>query len=583
MIHALRSSSFYFISFLFALLTPLSFVEAAGSLTIQSLSPGTTVSINSPVTFSVVQTGLTSPTYTVDDAGTSLTPNINASGNFSWTPTNRDVGVHNITISATDNAGNSATVAQSITVILPSISITGMVNGPAAYVGKQMTFQVTPVGFTSPTFWLGDSVGGSTLSNSRLNSSGAFSWWPQYSDIGPHKMMINVSDRSSHYAELTQDITVSPAPKPEIVSLIPGTTTPVGATVSFSVTAPGFTSPTITVRDTYSPTTITSDSMTAGGSFSWVPLRSQTGVHNINVVISDSTGAISVLNQIITVQDPALAIDGLTPGDTVTVGTLVKFNVNLVGLATPTYTASDNYPGGSSITTDNISASGLFVWTPKSGDIGLHNIAINATDTYGNYASVRKDIKVVPAAVIVVPIPVVSAVAAPIAPPVAGLMAPQAPGYYFAKSLAIGSSGTEVLALQQLLVRLGFLTAIPNGNFGPLTAVAVKKFQASKGLESVGNVGPGTRAKLNAVVGGVGATTTTGANYRFTLPLALGASGNEVLQMEMKLAKLGFLLRVAGSTFDATTAEAVKKFQASKGLEQVGSVGPSTRAALNAN
>lgn len=579
MTHSLRNSSFYFISFLFVLLTPLSFAEAAGSLTVQSLSPGTTVSINTPITFSVVQTGFTSPTYTiVDDVGISLASNLNASGYFSWTPTNRDVGVHNITISATDNAGNSATVAQAITINLPSISLTGMVNGPTAYVGKQMTFQIAPVGFTNPTFWLGDSVGGSTLSNSKLNSSGAFSWWPQYSDIGKHNMMINVSDRGSHYAELTQEITVSPQPKPELQALVPGTTTPIGATVSFSVTAPGFTTPTITVRDAYSPSTITSDNMSAAGAFSWVPIRSQTGVHNLTVVISDNTGAISILAVTILVQDPAMAVEGVTPGDTITVGTQVKFNVTTVGLSTPTFTASDNYPGGSSITTNNISASGLFVWTPKSGDIGLHNIAINATDAYGNYGSVRKDIKVVPAAVVVVP-PTVVAVATT---PVEGIIVPQVSGYYFGKSLAIGSSGADVLALQQLLVRLGFLTATPNGTFGLMTATAVKKFQSSKGLEPVGNVGPGTRAKLNGVAGGAGTTPTASVNYRFTLPLALGMSGPEVLQLQKRLTSLGLYLGAANGTFDAATADAVKKFQASKGLEQVGSVGPGTRAALNA-
>jgi len=70
-------------------------------------------------------------------------------------------------------------------------------------------------------------------------------------------------------------------------------------------------------------------------------------------------------------------------------------------------------------------------------------------------------------------------------------------GAKFTKALKDGSVGAEVSALQTLLKRLGYFSGPITGNYGPLTVSAVKKYQAAKGLEQLGSVGPGTRAALN--------------------------------------------------------------------------------------
>ncbi|MFZ2555532.1 MAG: peptidoglycan-binding protein, partial [Minisyncoccia bacterium] len=73
--------------------------------------------------------------------------------------------------------------------------------------------------------------------------------------------------------------------------------------------------------------------------------------------------------------------------------------------------------------------------------------------------------------------------------------------YKFALALSFGMRGAEVLELQKVLAAKGFLTATPNGNFGPATLAAVKAFQAVNGLEQIGTVGPKTRALLNVCAG----------------------------------------------------------------------------------
>lgn len=71
--------------------------------------------------------------------------------------------------------------------------------------------------------------------------------------------------------------------------------------------------------------------------------------------------------------------------------------------------------------------------------------------------------------------------------------------YVFTKALDVGSEGAEVTALQKLLKAEGLLTATPNGYFGQATRAAVKAFQKLHGIKQQGNVGPATRAALNAL------------------------------------------------------------------------------------
>jgi peptidoglycan hydrolase-like protein with peptidoglycan-binding domain len=64
-------------------------------------------------------------------------------------------------------------------------------------------------------------------------------------------------------------------------------------------------------------------------------------------------------------------------------------------------------------------------------------------------------------------------------------------------SLSRGSEGVQVTVLQNFLNRAGYLSATPNGYFGPATTAAVRAFQASNGLSATGSVGPMTRNAIN--------------------------------------------------------------------------------------
>lgn len=62
--------------------------------------------------------------------------------------------------------------------------------------------------------------------------------------------------------------------------------------------------------------------------------------------------------------------------------------------------------------------------------------------------------------------------------------------------LRLGSSGADVVALQDLLRAHGHDPGASDGRFGPKTGLAVRAFQTKRGLSADGIVGPQTRAEL---------------------------------------------------------------------------------------
>lgn len=104
-----------------------------------------------------------------------------------------------------------------------------------------------------------------------------------------------------------------------------------------------------------------------------------------------------------------------------------------------------------------------------------------------------------------------------------------ASAYNFARPLSLGATGNDVIELQKLLQSRGFFSETPTGYYGPVTVAAVSRYQASKGLEQVGNVGPRTLAALN------GETTVVSSDT--AAKLALLYAELERLMSELKKLK----------------------------------------------
>jgi peptidoglycan hydrolase-like protein with peptidoglycan-binding domain len=139
-----------------------------------------------------------------------------------------------------------------------------------------------------------------------------------------------------------------------------------------------------------------------------------------------------------------------------------------------------------------------------------------------------------------------------------------------------------VTALQNYLIASGYsIPAGATGYFGLETKLALAEFQAANSISPTsGYLGPITQAFINSHAATASAPTTETAPI--TKNLAVGSQNSQVTTLQTILAKLGFFTNTVTGYFGSITQAAVKAFQASKGIEQVGSVGPLTRAALNA-
>jgi len=78
-------------------------------------------------------------------------------------------------------------------------------------------------------------------------------------------------------------------------------------------------------------------------------------------------------------------------------------------------------------------------------------------------------------------------------------------GVTFTRNLVVGSVGQDVKCLQQML-----LVTPMSGYFGPITLAAVRDYQQDKGFTPANQVGPMTRAALNATLAAGSTTTTSG-------------------------------------------------------------------------
>ena len=134
--------------------------------------------------------------------------------------------------------------------------------------------------------------------------------------------------------------------------------------------------------------------------------------------------------------------------------------------------------------------------------------------------------------------------------------------------LSYGEKSDVVLACQQRLKELGYMTTTPDGAYGEDTSVAVKQFQARNDQVVDGYLGPSTRIALNS--------PDAKANG-----LMLGERGDAVTKVQKLLNKYGYLVggNVTGY-FGEATEQAIKNFQGRNGLTADGLAGVQTLSKL---
>jgi N-acetylmuramoyl-L-alanine amidase len=138
--------------------------------------------------------------------------------------------------------------------------------------------------------------------------------------------------------------------------------------------------------------------------------------------------------------------------------------------------------------------------------------------------------------------------------------------------LARGAAGESVRDLQRRLAAIGFEVVDPFGDFGDRTEVAVRLFQESRGLRSDGICGAQTWDAL------VEAGWRLGDRFLYLRSPML--RGDDVVQLQQRLGRLGFDAGRVDGIFGARTGQALTEFQRNAGLGADGICGPETVAAI---
>jgi peptidoglycan hydrolase-like protein with peptidoglycan-binding domain len=167
----------------------------------------------------------------------------------------------------------------------------------------------------------------------------------------------------------------------------------------------------------------------------------------------------------------------------------------------------------------------------------------------------------------------------------------------FGSTLTIGSTGSDVAKIQQILKDLGYYGGEVNSIFDDATQEAVTKFQIAENIVSdefafgAGFVGPKTIKILAAKIGNI--PTANAASFElsnegaFLADLNPGDGGEQVRKLQEELRNINLLGIEPTGNYGEVTEHAVFKLQQIYGLAGdtnslgVGIFGPKTRAVLN--
>ncbi len=178
-----------------------------------------------------------------------------------------------------------------------------------------------------------------------------------------------------------------------------------------------------------------------------------------------------------------------------------------------------------------------------------------------------------------VPDAVVPATATPAPTPVPAAVPTPAPSAAPAPAglLKEGSRGDAVKALQEKLIRLGYLTGKADGFYGADTKAAVRAFQRANHLSADGQAGAKTLAAIDSAI-----ATLTPAETPAPADTLLkkGDRGDAVTVLQQNLIQLGYLTGEADGIYGTGTRNAVRAFQAANGLSADGAAGGKTLEAI---
>jgi len=297
---------------------------------------------------------------------------LDGSGNFSWTPNDSQIGVHNIVLSLTDGKA----------VVYDTTNITVIAENKAPYFvntlpdttvleTEALSFLYTGADSDSDplTFALVTAIAGASI-----NTDGNFNWTPSIGQAGVYNLVVSLTDGKIIVFDTTKVTITAINRAPYFVNTMPDTTIVETESLSFSYSATDSDSDPLTFALV---TAIAGASMNTSGNFNWTPSIGQAGVYNLIVSLTD--GKIVVFDTtsvIVTAANRTPYFTASIPDTTITEGIALTYQYLGMDPDGDVLTfALQSGPDGATIST-----SGLFNWTPATAEDIIATIIISLTD-----------------------------------------------------------------------------------------------------------------------------------------------------------------------------------------------------------
>ncbi|HEY1037075.1 MAG TPA: peptidoglycan-binding protein [Candidatus Paceibacterota bacterium] len=353
----------------------------------------------------------------------------------------------------------------------------------------------------------------------------------------------------------------------------PNDVVPTGTAVTFQVSSADFPGvPSYTVSDSFPGSSVSNALISKSGYFNWTPGPDDIGTHVLTISAFDAYNNRHTITRTVRVTEASMvSIRNLAPGPVVAPDTAVTFSVAALGYANPSYWVSDSFYG-STLSSRNIDSYGNFSWTPKKSDAGVHGLSVRVTNSSGRTDTVYQTVTV------------------------KGINLRS----ISSRSVTVGSTMTfGIDTFGMTLPSFRLTDSSPNNTISNATVVG-SDFSWTPQAQDIGTHtitvnatdihGAFHSTSFTVTVSPVSTVIQTPsqpaqpaapAKYVFRTALNVGSKGAEVSELQKRLKADGYFSGPVTGTYGPLTKAAVQKFQKANRLQQLGNVGPGTRAALN--
>jgi hypothetical protein len=337
----------------------------------------TSVGMRTPFDFHVSATGVPTPALSESGAlpaGVTFTANGDGTADLAGAASAGTAGVYPITITAANGAGDPATQHFVLTVTSAASvpAITSSSTDTETF-GVPFSFTIGTTGYPAPKLTKSGSLPAGVTFSDNGNGTATIAGTPAKAAVGEYALTLTAkSSAGATTQSFTLAITKAPA-----IKKVPATTISAGSNVLLTITASGYTVPSLSESGALPSGLGFADRGDGTATIAGTPANGSGGSYSITVTATNALGSSSQTFILKVDQGPVITSPAAASA---TIGSAFSFAVTSTGFPAPRVTKVGTLPKG--ITFD--ATTDTFSGTPKARTAGSYAIQVTAANTTGS-------------------------------------------------------------------------------------------------------------------------------------------------------------------------------------------------------